>query len=130
VTNKLTSIQPKHFRWDFADRVATITLDRPERKNPLTLESYRELTDTFLLLQHVSDPPRCVSLKSPNQVGNYHTNTRVEHARGALRTFDLLAMTKSDTAAKVHDCIGRLLADLIMQSVAEMTKSTTKSERQ
>lgn len=49
------SIQPKHFRWDFADRVATITLDRPERKNPLTLESYRELTDTFLLLQHVND---------------------------------------------------------------------------
>ena len=55
MTNKLTSIQPKHFRWDFADRVATITLDRPERKNPLTLESYRELTDTFLLLQHVND---------------------------------------------------------------------------
>ena len=49
------SIQPRHFKWDFADRVATITLNRPERKNPLTLESYRELTDTFLLLQHVSD---------------------------------------------------------------------------
>jgi len=49
------SIQPKHFKWDFADRVATITLNRPERKNPLTLESYRELTDTFLLLQHVDD---------------------------------------------------------------------------
>ena len=50
-----SSIQPKHFKWDFADRVATITLNRPERKNPLTLESYRELTDTFLLLQHVND---------------------------------------------------------------------------
>ena len=49
------SIQPRHFKWDFADRVATITLNRPERKNPLTLESYRELTDTFLLLQHVND---------------------------------------------------------------------------
>jgi enoyl-CoA hydratase/carnithine racemase len=50
-----SSIQPRHFKWDFADRVATITLNRPERKNPLTLESYRELTDTFLLLQHVHD---------------------------------------------------------------------------
>ena len=50
-----TSIQPKHFKWDFSDRVATITLNRPERKNPLTLDSYRELTDTFLLLQHVPD---------------------------------------------------------------------------
>lgn len=50
-----SSIQPKHFKWDFSERVATITLNRPERKNPLTLESYRELTDTFLLLQHVPD---------------------------------------------------------------------------
>jgi len=50
-----STINPKHFRWDYTDRVGTITLDRPERKNPLTLESYRELTDTFLLLQNVSD---------------------------------------------------------------------------
>jgi enoyl-CoA hydratase/carnithine racemase len=49
------SIQPQHFKWEFVDRVATITLNRPERKNPLTLQSYRELTDTFLLLQHVPD---------------------------------------------------------------------------
>ena len=55
MTKKPDSIQPRHFKWEFADRVATITLDRPERKNPLTLESYRELTDTFLLLQHVPD---------------------------------------------------------------------------
>jgi enoyl-CoA hydratase/carnithine racemase len=38
---------PEHFRWGFADGVATITLDRPERKNPLTFESYAELRDTF-----------------------------------------------------------------------------------
>ena len=38
---------------------------------------------------------------------------------GELGTFDLLAATKSlDTAAKVHDCIGRLLADLVLQAVA------------
>ena len=55
MTKKPDSIQPRHFKWEFADRVATITLDRPERKNPLTLESYRELTDTLLLLQHVPD---------------------------------------------------------------------------
>ena len=50
-----TSIQPQHFKWEFSDGVATITLNRPERKNPLTFESYRELTDTFLLLQHIPD---------------------------------------------------------------------------
>jgi enoyl-CoA hydratase/carnithine racemase len=49
------SVKPLHFKWEFADRVATITLNRPERKNPLTLESYRELTDTFLLLQEAEE---------------------------------------------------------------------------
>jgi enoyl-CoA hydratase/carnithine racemase len=38
---------PRHFRWQLDGRVATITLDRPERKNPLTLESYAELRDAF-----------------------------------------------------------------------------------
>ena len=49
------AVQPKLFLWDFSDKVATITLNRPERKNPLTLESYRELTETFLLLQSVAE---------------------------------------------------------------------------
>ena len=35
--------------------VATVTLNRPERKNPLTFEAYRELTDTFLALQDEKD---------------------------------------------------------------------------
>jgi enoyl-CoA hydratase/carnithine racemase len=39
--------QPKHFLWQLDGPVATITLNRPERKNPLTLESYAELRDTF-----------------------------------------------------------------------------------
>jgi enoyl-CoA hydratase/carnithine racemase len=41
------AFQPKHFRWRLEGKVATITLHRPERKNPLTLESYAELRDTF-----------------------------------------------------------------------------------
>jgi len=38
---------PEHFLWDYADGVAMITLNRPERKNPLTFESYEELRTTF-----------------------------------------------------------------------------------
>ena len=38
---------PHHFLWDYADGVATITLNRPERKNPLTVDSYEELRATF-----------------------------------------------------------------------------------
>jgi enoyl-CoA hydratase/carnithine racemase len=49
------NLKPVHFAWEVNDKVATITLNRPERKNPLTLEAYRELTDTFLALQHVND---------------------------------------------------------------------------
>jgi len=44
-------IRPRHFGWQAADRVAVITLDRPERRNPLTFESYRELADTFHALR-------------------------------------------------------------------------------
>ena len=39
--------KPKHFLWQADGPVATVTLNRPERKNPLTLESYAELRDTF-----------------------------------------------------------------------------------
>jgi enoyl-CoA hydratase/carnithine racemase len=41
---------PQHFLWDYADGVATITLNRPERKNPLTFDSYDELRATFYRL--------------------------------------------------------------------------------
>jgi enoyl-CoA hydratase/carnithine racemase len=51
----LESIAPQHFGWSVDGRVATVTLDRPERKNPLTFESYRELTQTFHRLRHVEE---------------------------------------------------------------------------
>jgi enoyl-CoA hydratase/carnithine racemase len=41
------NFKPQHFLWQADGPVATITLNRPERKNPLTLESYSELRDTF-----------------------------------------------------------------------------------
>ncbi|MBI4273918.1 MAG: enoyl-CoA hydratase family protein [Rhizobiales bacterium] len=42
-----TNFRPKHFVWELSAKVATVTLNRPERKNPLTLETYAELRDTF-----------------------------------------------------------------------------------
>lgn len=41
------TFEPEHFLFSFADGVATITLNRPERKNPLTFQSYAELRDMF-----------------------------------------------------------------------------------
>jgi enoyl-CoA hydratase/carnithine racemase len=49
------SYAPKHFGWSFDAGVATVTLHRPERKNPLTFESYAELRDTFRDLVYAPD---------------------------------------------------------------------------
>jgi enoyl-CoA hydratase/carnithine racemase len=48
-------IQPKHFLWRAEGKVGVITLNRPERKNPLTFESYAELRDLFLELKRNED---------------------------------------------------------------------------
>jgi len=47
--------QAEHFAWRTEGRVAVATLNRPERKNPLTFESYAELRDTFRALQYAED---------------------------------------------------------------------------
>jgi enoyl-CoA hydratase/carnithine racemase len=52
---RLEDLQPQHFGWSVEDRVATLTLNRPERKNPLTFDSYRELAGTFHRLRHVEE---------------------------------------------------------------------------
>lgn len=51
----LSGYQAQHFLWSAEGKVATITLNRPERKNPLTFEVYAELRDLFRQLQFASD---------------------------------------------------------------------------
>src|SRR5262245_42320588 len=48
-----SSFAPTHFLWDFAEGIGTVTLNRAERKNPLTFESYGELRDMFRALVYV-----------------------------------------------------------------------------
>jgi len=45
----------QHFKWEVANKVGVITLNRPERKNPLTFESYAELRDLFRNLSYADD---------------------------------------------------------------------------
>ena len=47
-------IEAKHFLWKVEGKVGVITLNRPERKNPLTFESYAELRDLFIQLKQES----------------------------------------------------------------------------
>jgi enoyl-CoA hydratase/carnithine racemase len=74
-------IRPSTFRWDVTDRVATITLDRPERKNPLTFEMYAELADTFRRLDRRPDV-RAVVLTGAG--GNFCSGGDVHEIIGPL----------------------------------------------
>ena len=47
--------QAEHFQWEVKEAVATVTLNRPERKNPLTFASYAELRDLFGQLRYATD---------------------------------------------------------------------------
>lgn len=51
----MAGYQAQHFHWECRDGVATITLNRPERKNPLTFASYSELRDLFSQLRFATD---------------------------------------------------------------------------
>ena len=86
----------RHFRWTVSDdgRVATITLDRPERKNPLTFASYAELRDLFRGLAYASDV-RCVVVHGAG--GNFSSGGDVHEIIGPLTKMaapELLAFTR------------------------------------
>jgi enoyl-CoA hydratase/carnithine racemase len=94
----VAAIRPQSFGWRVADRVATITLDRPERKNPLSFASYAELRDTFRQLVHVPDV-RAVVITGAG--GNFCSGGDVHEIIGPLvemkragRMDDLLAFTR------------------------------------
>jgi enoyl-CoA hydratase/carnithine racemase len=54
-TFKAADYKATHFLWEISGKVAIITLNRPERKNPLTFESYAELRDLFRDLNYATD---------------------------------------------------------------------------
>ena len=51
----LAGYQAQHFDWQLSAGVATLTLNRPERKNPLTFAAYAELRDLFVQLKYADD---------------------------------------------------------------------------
>jgi enoyl-CoA hydratase/carnithine racemase len=86
--------KPAHFLWRVENEVAIIRLNRPERKNPLTFESYAELRDTFYDLRHADDIKAVVFL--PNG-GNFCSGGDVHDIIGPLVAMDmkgLLAFTR------------------------------------
>lgn len=83
----MTAINPEHFLWRLDDSgVATVTLNRPEKKNPLTFESYAELRDTFRQLVHVDDV-RAVVITGAG--GNFCSGGDVHEIIGPLTRKDM-----------------------------------------
>ncbi len=82
----MADLQPQHFLWQVDDGVATVRLDRPERKNPLTFESYAELRDLFRALAYADDVH--VVVFAPNG-GNFCSGGDVHEIIGPLVGMDM-----------------------------------------
>ena len=109
---KPESFSPKHFLWTFADGVATITLNRPERKNPLTFESYAELRDMFRALVYASDV-KTVVIRGAG--GNFCSGGDVHEIIGPLVDMDmtgLIAFTRmtGDLVKAMRNCPQPIIA--------------------
>jgi len=105
---------PVHFRWSFAEGVATVTLDRPERKNPLTFESYAELRDTFRDLVYT---PEVKAVVIAGAGGNFSSGGDVHEIIGPLTEMDmpgLLAFTRmtGDLVKAMRACPQPIVAAL------------------
>ena len=77
---------PGHFAWDVDGKVAPITINRPERKNPLTFDSYAELGQTFRALGHVDDVKTVVITGAG---GNFCSGGDVHEIIGPLLEMDM-----------------------------------------
>jgi len=92
--NNLASYRAEHFLYEAVDGVATMTLNRPERKNPLTFDSYAELRDLFRALAYADDV-KAVVLAGAG--GNFCSGGDVHEIIGPLTKLDmpgLLAFTR------------------------------------
>jgi len=82
----LAGYQAKHFLWEVAGKVATVTLNRPERKNPLTFDSYAELRDLFHRLKTAPDVS-CIVVQGAGD--NFCSGGDVHEIIGPLTKLDM-----------------------------------------
>ena len=106
------TFKPKHFKWAFKAGVARISLDRPERKNPLTFESYAELRDTFRELVYAKDVKAVVF---GGEGGNFCSGGDVHDIIGPLTKMgmpDLLNFTRmtGDLVKAMRHCPQPIIA--------------------
>jgi len=94
VTFEAANFRPQHFLWKFQDGVGTVTLNRPERKNPLTFDSYAELRDTFRAL---TDARQVKVIVVRGEGGNFCSGGDVHEIIGPLTKMDDAGLLKFTT---------------------------------
>jgi enoyl-CoA hydratase/carnithine racemase len=90
-TIEMAGRTPEHFEWSASDGVAVITLQEPERKNPLTFDSYAELRDTFRDLAYAEDVKAVVLTGSG---GNFCSGGDVRDIIGPLTQMDMKGLLR------------------------------------
>ena len=108
----LAEYSARHFRYKFANGIACITLDRPERKNPLTFDSYAELRDLFRAMSLAADV-KTVVLTGAGE--NFCSGGDVHEIIGPLTRLDmpgLLAFTRmtGDVVKAMRACPQPIIA--------------------
>ncbi|MDQ0017323.1 enoyl-CoA hydratase family protein [Variovorax boronicumulans] len=96
----------EHFAWSYEAGVGTVTLNRPERKNPLTFDSYAELRDLFRALNYATDVKAIVVTGAG---GNFCSGGDVHEIIGPLtgmRMPELLEFTRmtGDLVKAIRAC--------------------------
>ncbi|MGE3477330.1 MAG: enoyl-CoA hydratase family protein [Rhodospirillaceae bacterium] len=86
-SGKLAAYQAQHFKWTLANGVGEITLNRPDRKNPLTFESYAELRDLFRDLVYAPDLVKVIVITGAN--GNFCSGGDVHDIIAPLTEMDM-----------------------------------------
>ena len=102
----MAKFTPRHFDWRLDEGIATIRLARPERKNPLTFDSYAELRDTFRRFVEADDVAAVVFASNG---GNFCSGGDVHEIIGPLLDRDmkgLLAFTRltGDLVKAIRAC--------------------------
>ena len=110
--NPSKNMAPDHFQWELKDGLGIITLNRPERKNPLTFDSYAELRDTFRNFSY-TDEIRAVIINGAG--GNFCSGGDVHEIIGPLTKMsmkELLAFTRmtGDLVKAIRACPQPVLA--------------------
>ena len=110
----LAEYQPAHFTWQQEGAVGIITLNRPERKNPLTFASYAELRDLFRTLCQVEEV-RAIVVQGAG--GNFCSGGDVHEIIGPLTEMgipDLLAFTRmtGDLVKAMRACPQPIIASI------------------